>query len=199
MLNDIAHEFPAGHVVRLAVSTSYWPIVWPSPEPATITVQCGTSTLDLPVRPAARSDSALAPFAEPESGPVRENVKLLHAPFRRRVERDLTTNELIYTLESDGGELDGAALAHIEAIGLDIGHKLRKRFSIAETDPLLARAELAQQTTLRRGGWSIRIASESRLSATATAFHIVASLTAFEGEVLVFERSWDEEIPRDHV
>src|SRR4029453_7579693 len=37
-LNDIAHAFPAWHRVRIAVSSSYWPIAWPSPEPVTLTV-----------------------------------------------------------------------------------------------------------------------------------------------------------------
>lgn len=198
-LNDVAHIFPAGHAIRLAISTSYWPIAWPSPEPATITLRTGASMLDLPVRPAVPGDTTLPAFARPEWGPVREHIKLIHAPFRRRVERDLTTNELIYTLESDGGELGGAALAHIEAIGLDIGHKMRKRFCIVETDPLSARAEVTQQTTLRRGEWSIRVESEAQLSTTATAFRIVAKLTAFESDERVFERAWDEEIPRDLV
>ncbi len=198
-LNDIAHKFPVGHSIRLAISTAYWPIAWPSPEPATITVLSGASMLELPVREPAPGDTKLQPFEKPEWGPVREHVKLIHAPFRRRVERDLTTNELIYTLESDGGELGGAALAHIEAIGLDIGHHMRKRFCIGETDPLSARSELVQQTILRRGEWSIRVESSTQLSATATAFRIVARLTAFEGDERVFERSWDEEIPRDLV
>ena len=50
-LNDIAHVFPAGHRIRVAVSTSYWPIAWPSPEPVTLTLYAGASTLELPVRP----------------------------------------------------------------------------------------------------------------------------------------------------
>ena len=198
-LNDIAHVFPAGNSIRLAISTSYWPIVWPSPEPVTITVVTGASTLELPVRQPTAGDSALRPFADPEWGPVREHVKLIHAPFRRRVERDLTTNELIYTLESDGGELGGAALAHIEAIGLDIGHEMRKQFRIAETDPLSARAEITQQTLLRRGDWTIRVNSEMQLSGTGTKFKIVGHLSAFEGDENVFEQYWDEEIPRDHM
>jgi putative CocE/NonD family hydrolase len=198
-LNDIAHIFPAGHVIRVAISTSYWPIAWPSPEPATLTVRTGESTLALPVRPADPDETTLPAFAKPEWGPVREHIKLLHAPFHRRVERDLTTNELVYTLESDGGELGGAALAHIEAIGLDIGYKMRKRFRITETDPLSACAELEQQTLMRRGDWSIRVEADTRLTATAGVFRLVARLTAFEGAERVFERLWDEEIPRDLV
>ena len=34
-LNDAGSVFPAGHKVRLALSTAYWPMIWPSPETAT--------------------------------------------------------------------------------------------------------------------------------------------------------------------
>src|SRR6056297_1618612 len=31
-LNDIAQRFPVGHRIRVAISTSYWPLAWPAPE-----------------------------------------------------------------------------------------------------------------------------------------------------------------------
>ena len=31
-LDDIAHAFPAGHRIAVSISTTYWPICWPSPE-----------------------------------------------------------------------------------------------------------------------------------------------------------------------
>src|SRR5262249_46849983 len=37
-LNDAGSIFPSGHKVRLALSTTYWPMVWPSPEKATLTI-----------------------------------------------------------------------------------------------------------------------------------------------------------------
>ena len=49
-MNDIAHAFPAGHRIRLAISTCYWPLAWPAPEAATLTLTTGASTLTLPVR-----------------------------------------------------------------------------------------------------------------------------------------------------
>ena len=49
-LNDAGVVFPAGHRIRLALSTTYWPMIWPAPETATLTIFGGT--LDLPVRPA---------------------------------------------------------------------------------------------------------------------------------------------------
>jgi uncharacterized protein len=48
-LNDCGVSIPAGHRLRLALSTVYWPMVWPAPETATVTIHAGA--LDLPVRP----------------------------------------------------------------------------------------------------------------------------------------------------
>ena len=35
-LDDIAWHLPAGHRLRLSISTSYWPMVWPAPEPVVL-------------------------------------------------------------------------------------------------------------------------------------------------------------------
>ena len=55
-LNDVAQAFPPGHRIRVAISTAYWPLAWPPPEPVTLTVFTGASTLELPVRSAAPED-----------------------------------------------------------------------------------------------------------------------------------------------
>jgi uncharacterized protein len=65
-LNDAGAVFPAGHKVRLAVSTAYWPMIWPGPEKATVTIFGGM--LDLPVRP-SRPEEALPPLPAPETAP----------------------------------------------------------------------------------------------------------------------------------
>ena len=49
-LNDIAHCFPVGHRLRIAIATAYWPLVWPAPEPVTLGIYTGASALELPVR-----------------------------------------------------------------------------------------------------------------------------------------------------
>src|SRR4029077_4371644 len=36
-MNEAGHRFSAGSRIRLALSTSYWPIVWPSPVTPNIT------------------------------------------------------------------------------------------------------------------------------------------------------------------
>jgi putative CocE/NonD family hydrolase len=65
-LNDAGSAFPAGHRIRLALSTNCWPLIWPIPETATLTIFGGT--LDLPVR-APKASDALPPFLDPETAP----------------------------------------------------------------------------------------------------------------------------------
>ena len=73
-LNDAGAVFPAGHRVRVALSTTYWPMIWPSPERATVTVSGGT--LDLPVRSPTALDALLPPMPGPETAPP-ERVTVL--------------------------------------------------------------------------------------------------------------------------
>ena len=72
-LNDAGVVFPAGHRIRLALSTAYWPMIWPAPEVATLTIFGGT--LDLPVRPPQAADAALPSLPGPETAtPERPTV-----------------------------------------------------------------------------------------------------------------------------
>jgi len=66
-LNDAGAAFPAGHRVRVALSTAYWPLIWPSPEIATVTVFGGS--LELPVRVPVADDALLPPLPGPETAP----------------------------------------------------------------------------------------------------------------------------------
>ena len=195
-LNDLAHAFAAGHRIRLALSSSYWPIAWPSPEPATLTVRTGISTLTLPARPPRPEDDALREFEPPEAAPGTPHTKLRRMPMRRSIEIDLTTNEMVYTLRGDGGELAGASLARIEDIDLEIGYVITKRYRILEDDPLSAQTELVQQARFRRGDWTIRLECRSSLRATREAFQFDCDLEAFEGEECVRRREFVRSIAR---
>lgn len=195
-LNDIAHAFPAGHSLRVALSTGYWPIAWPGPEPVTLTVHGGAGALELPVRPPDEADAALPDFAQPEQGPELIHTELHPAPFIRTLERDMASGEVIYTVHNDMGELSGASLARIEEIDLDIGYSFLKRFRIDDSDPCSARAETVQKTLLRRDAWSVRVDTRLRITATPEAFNVHASLEAQEGDIEVFRRDWDVTVPR---
>jgi len=195
-LNHAAHAFPAGHVVRVSISTSYWPIAWPAPHPVRLTVFTGASALTLPVRPPDAADAELPPFSPPEHGRLLEHTLLHPGHLRRSVEHDLTTNEIIYTVLTEGGEFDGASVARVDAIDLEVGSWSLRRYRIDDLDPLSARAEVVLKTLLRRGTWSVRIEVRVRMWATAETFHIEGDLEAWEGDAVAFQRHFDERIAR---
>jgi hypothetical protein len=167
-LNDMGSVFPAGHKVRLAISTAYWPMIWPSPDTATVQIFAGT--LDLPQRPPNVADARLSPFPEPETAPP-EKPTILHR--------------------------DGVRVERIDRIGLELGTQYKSEYHVEENDPLSAVAELRNIQTVSRNEWQIRVETQMRLSSTGNAFQLQGSLRAWEGANEVCRRDWDRSIPRD--
>lgn len=197
-LNDLAQRIPAGHRLRVAVSTSYWPPAWPAPTSTTLTVYAGTGTLALPVRPPRPDDEALRPFGAPEAAPALETSTLRPARFTRTRERDLSTRTTTARVVSEGDAFDGA-VTPLDAIDLDVGYRIEQAFRITDDEPCSAETEIRQTSLLRRGDWAVRLALRTHLTCTAEAFRMEADLTARAGEEVVRTRRWDATIPRDAV
>jgi hypothetical protein len=88
------------------------------------------------------------------------------------------------------------ALTRQPAIGLDQGHAYSGRLTIADDNPLSARAELVHRVALGRDGWSVEVDTRTRLSADREAFVLLAEIEAREDGRPVFTRRWDRRIPR---
>ena len=190
-MNHCGHRFAAGTRLRLAVSTAYWPVVWPSPETATVTVLTGSSSLVLPLRPARAEDAALAPFGEPESSPKLRRTQVEPGWENRTVTQNRNTGEVVWDLsDSDGTN-------RIEDIDLTFAIRRGRRLSIHPEDPTTAKVELSWHRAYSRGHWQVSSACKIVMTCSADSFRLVAEMDAFEGEQRVFSRNWDETIPRD--
>jgi hypothetical protein len=195
-LNHIAHAIPAGHRLRLAVSTACWPLVWPSPEPVTLTVSTEGSRLLLPVRPADERDPRLPPFEPAARAPASEWTPVTKGELERRVGSDPATGDLVSRLRSGYDPSGRVAIGRCEPVDLEGGDGTVAETRIHPDDPLRARAAISQRSELRRGSWSVAVETEIRLSCTRTDFRLEASLRAFEGGARTFHRSWDERVAR---
>jgi uncharacterized protein len=192
-LNDVAHAFPPGHRIRLALSTTYWPIAWPSPEAATVTVWTGESRLSLPVRRAPPEDAELKPFADAASAPPEARTMLTPGGFERTFGYDVASDTMTYTSIADSGA------QRIDAVGLELEEIARKVYKIRSDDPLSADNFIHWTTRRGRGDWQVRIETRTRMRATRDDFLIDAELDAYEGDRRVFSRDWRATIPRDLV
>jgi predicted acyl esterase len=192
-LNDVAYAFPSGHRVRLALSTGYWPIVWPSPAAATVTIFTGASVLRLPERPPRATDAALPPFGEPEGAAPPAMTTLVPESGGSLWRYDMAANTAELVADYDSG------MERFDAIGTAAGMQISERFSIAGDDPLSAAASLVWTIKRERGDWRVRVEAKIDLHCTAEIFLVRQSLAAFEGDMRVFAREWNREIARDLV
>lgn len=190
-LNEVAHHFPAGHRLRLAVSNSYWPVAWPSPQPTRLTINPMASRLLLPVRQADPDEALTTPFEAPEGAEPIPMTTLAPIDYRWRVIRDLVTGEA--TLETVKDE--GAVRLH--DIGLDMTSSTREDYRYVDEDPTSVRGEVYAVRGLSRGDWNIRTLTHTILSCDQGTFRVRATLDAYEGETRIASKSWDDRIPRD--
>lgn len=190
-LDVCGHRLKPGQRLRLAVSTACWPLLWPDPEPVTLTVVAGRSSLALPIRREAGQPEPV--FAEPETAPPLATETLRPERHERRFCRDhargLSTAEIV----DDAGEERDLAT------GLVRGQIAREYYSIDPDDPSSARMATHWTMTLARGAWSIRTESFASMTADATHFHLEAQLEAYEGDEQVHHKTFARSIPRDHL
>jgi putative CocE/NonD family hydrolase len=193
-LNDCGYAFAPGHVVRLALSSAYWPLIWPAPEAATLTVRL-PGKLVLPVRPADPSDAAIS-FAPPLRGALAPIAKVAEGRMTRTATLDLLTGVATYVTHGEGG-LFGEGAHRFDAIDTTVSHDLRRELTIRAEDPLSARYSITQKYALGREGWRIIIETRTSMHATATDFVVQASVRAYENGALAGAREMAETIPRD--
>ena len=192
-LGEVAQAFPAGHRIRLSLSTAYWPIAWPSPAPVTLSVHAGVSSLSLPLRAARAADDDLAAFPEPEGASPWRRTVIEAGRHAWTVTQDQATQETTVEMVDDSGRL------RLDDIDLELRHAAVEHFSVRPQEPLSARGETAWTLQLARGDWRVETRTRTVMTATADSFDLRATLEAFEDQEQVFSKSWEVSVPRDLV
>jgi hypothetical protein len=192
-LNDVGYAFPPGNRIRIALSSTYWPLTWPSPERVTLTVYGGTASIALPVRSHRPEDADLAPLPPAEVSPPEARTVLRKGVNFRRITRDVGSGRTVFLLRDDDGRV------RIDSHGLEIGSAREHEFSITDDEPLSARAETRWTKEIGRGDWQTRAVTRTIMTSTKDEFVIKAKLDAFENETRVYSNNWERRIKRDLV
>ncbi len=189
-LNHIAQSFPAGHRIRLGLSTSYWPLAWPPPRPVRLTVHPVDSALLLPVRPRRDDDDrALRPFGVPEGAEPSHRTIVKGPQYDWRIIRNLGPEESTLHVVNDDG------IYRLE-MGLEVEKRREEWYRFRGYDFGSLEGEVHGVRGLSRPGWSVRTETRTVLSSTAREFKIHATLDAFEGGRRIFTRIWNESVDR---
>ncbi|MEA9985886.1 MULTISPECIES: CocE/NonD family hydrolase [Subtercola] len=188
----ISWHVPAGHKLRLALATTYWPWIWPHGERGSVSIDAAASILTLDDLDPAVIGSSRVSFEEAEqSSPM--GVTAGPPPVvrpEREVRYEPQTESYTVTVDPNyGGN-------RIFPDGLHFSEDALETYFIEQNDPLTARAESEWRISLERGEWKTSIHTHSVITATRHAFELASTVTTFEGDELFFERTYRTSIPR---
>ncbi|OON78496.1 CocE/NonD family hydrolase [Streptomyces tsukubensis] len=219
-LNGVGHSFPPGHRIRLAVSSAYWPWIWPQPgSEAGFTLDPAGSSLELPVRTPGEysvnggdgnEDGGDGAGAGAGAGAVENQISFegpeeseplgvvhpesLDGPPRpeRLIGRDVAAGT--WRLEVDpryGG-------TRIYPDGLEFTEDALETYTIQENDPLSAHTRSDWSIRLHRPemAWDATVHTRSEITCDTTEFICVNEVVCRDGGEVVFHRTWEKRIPR---
>jgi len=187
-LDAAGHRFAIGHRIRLALSSTYWPWVWPSPEPAVLTLEPSACELVLPVL----CEHGVTDLGIPEETDTVAITQLTPTPLSQVVRRDPATETVELVTEPD--YLAGRYL--IVDLGLETEDWGENAYRIREREPLSAEVRCRRRELLARAGWEVRIEAQATMRSTATEFLVDTALDAFEGGKLIASRRFETRVRR---
>jgi putative CocE/NonD family hydrolase len=127
-LKSIAQTIPKGHRLRLAVSSTYWPMVWPSPEDVMLTVDAARSRLDLPILSSLAGLGGVK-FGPPEFAPESETTDLEPEAETRTILHQIESETASFLIKSDDGRYV------LNDIGTEQTSTRTKTYRIQRDDP----------------------------------------------------------------
>lgn len=193
-LRDAAHVFKSGSRIRLSVSTTSWPMIWPSPEAVNLKLYTGASTLELPVRAPRPEDMQLRAFGEafvPENSGMTTLVN--GGSTAMTYQWDPHTATLTIREEQPYFR------SRFNAIGTETFGSWHQVTEIRDDDPTSARLERSRMRGYYRSDWDVRVEITLRVSLTQDTFLLTGEVQTFDEGKLFFSRKWERPIARQLV
>jgi putative CocE/NonD family hydrolase len=176
----VAHRFKKGSRIRVALSEGLWPLVWPSPTVATLTIDTVASQIELPVRAPGVPDAL---FIIPEIH-SKSATPYLHSEIGPGTEANLVTPLQRTEFTEIGTVVETESSEHLS---IEAGKANSSVWSQRNS------------TRWRRAEWDCTVSAEFELTSTATDFHLRESLHAKKGDQTFFTREQVTVIKRDLV
>jgi len=189
----VSWVFQKGHCIRVAISSSDFPTIWPSPQPATNTILRGSakpSYLALPV--VEHPYSSLPELTIQHPTPLRTFAKYNSEPPSWQVSKGMINGLTTVTLNSE-----------YSMQPLDEPYSLASKSSVemAASDELPDRVYIKGCTkyTISQQSEQVDAISQATINSTAKDFDVRIQLDVEIDHEPYFQRQWAETIPRKFV
>lgn len=202
-MTGIGYKVPAGHTLRVSVSSAYWPWIWPQAQNEPLTLDLSKCSVVIPSRPEfaegserAKLDAAVK-FDE-ACQPVNLDVKFPEEGLSgaRRPERlishDVAKRETFIQVDPMYGG------TRIYPDGLHFDEDSVERYWISWDDPTTARTEAEWKIKLSRPDmdWEASLTANTWISCDEDNFYNVSEVECFDKDEKIFSKRWETTIPR---
>jgi putative CocE/NonD family hydrolase len=183
--------FEPGHRIRLAVSNSLFPMIWPTPQSMTTTLvtDVDATRVELPVVDAGLLGGPA--FRPAESREVRTDARDLGSDVwpqgTSEWKRDTVSGLVTYTW---GGK------SRYEIRDRRFEATEKNIYEIRESNPADARFLGEDTDRIELPGRTIDVLTSVEIRSDAKAFHVTFTRRVLENGGLVRERTWQEAVPR---
>jgi len=186
-LDQAAYQVPKGHRLRLSISPSYWPFVWPERGDSVLTISQGV--LELPVLRTGEGPEWSCPARIRETTPVTKTTRTGQEDKRWVIEDG--QQKLI--IHADHGEVEH--LGH----GLRTASEVTEIWSIDQSDIARASSEIVWDRSLSRGDIAASTRVVTKMHSDSDAYFVTVHIRALEGVRCIFEREFTNSFRRDLV
>lgn len=182
-LTVIAHRFKPGSVIRIAVSESLWPLVWPSPETVTLDLRLGEARLTLPVRPIPAAEAAI-------------DIPVTHNAFSRgEPSLDIDPQDPAGWVRVRGVWPDQPFV--VPGVGTELsGSGPDMQLEMRAGDPASCKWSVTQTSRFKRGDWDCEIRVDIEMRSDHGHYRVNERLSAFKNGVPILQRERNDTIER---
>ena len=187
-LDNTGHRFLPGQKIRIALSTAYWPFVWPAVNNPTLTLTEKPACLSLPTLVNLEEEDVQP---NPPVAPPMSAITQKRKPNSNRdVEYDFNENKVKLKIKDDLGEL----LYHKHNLVTSaIKHEY---YEISNNAPLSSMAQISWSFEYSRDNWMTRTVTETIMTSDEKYYYLKAKVRAYENEKNIFEKSFKHKIIR---
>ena len=185
-----AYRFEKGHRLRLSISGSYWPLIWPSPRFSNLILNTADCFLQVPLYPVKFEMNPNLP--ETVHSLCHSHVVITNPELERWTEISPNSQFRSYCWKQP---IKTVRFLDIE---LDFGFETDACHTISTDNVISAHSKFAHRLHFSQDGAIVEIVGMAELSSTEELYRLSGSLDVKENGVLIFSKEWNPDIPRKY-
>lgn len=192
-LDCCGHKFSKGSKIRLSLATTFWPMFWPMPENATLTLDLNNCEFNLPIFSGKDSDKI---DLNAQSASLTPLTLLKEGKVDRSINYDILSDT--YTCITNGvGGVFGEGVYRFDEVDVLVEHNLKRELILQNEDPLSAKYTITQKMKIGRENCMMDADIILTQTSDKENFYIKGTMEVKENDDLVFNKNYDCKIKRN--